>query len=440
MARSRRRGMGGGGGGARGGGRVSNPGARGVQAGRQYPDTTNVGASDFFEASRNAARSGYQTNPTPFWGGKVDLPLPPAAGYWGALDILLYASGGSNGSDIALSTSPTGVDVGELGGAALINNMYVKDPANNQVAYFTDDASLPLVNFFSGQVGLIQAADYRTWPSAQGNGLSSLGSEIGQFLSHVQVPFMFAPGGLGVISAAAANLIPTLHLGFHHAADVFTTVPAVLPVGTVEVDETYLAAVTGLEPDDLGTTLQWTEVEATPTIGGSGASTKIQLGKTDGFLTTLALIIRDGDGFRNDFILPGGDQNNSVLGFGNPASPGNRIKLFIDTVEVFDEDINARMDVMYRSFPGLPVVGNRVGPVGVIVYTFRNSITNAVLGVDDGAAWLPASPATSIEVQGTPWGKFTSASGNPAQITALIGSIVPGPGGVKRGGLYGVAG
>jgi hypothetical protein len=102
----------------------------------------------------------------------------------------------------------------------------------------------------------------------------------------------------------------------------------------------------------------------------------------------------------------------------------------VDSVLVLDEDVHEVIDRMFQSFPGLTVTSNRLPITGSVVYTFRNSITQAVLGVDDGALWMPVTPGSLIEVGGVSWGSFTNS---PGTITALIGSIVPGPGGVQQG-------
>ncbi len=282
---------------------------------------------------------------------------------------------------------------------------------------------------FSGQVGADESADPATFPSY--NAIpTGTATTAHAFTGHLRIPFEISHGtGYGTIAAGAANLQPSLHLGIRPSSDIYSTAPSTLPSITVEVDENYWAAVPGMEPPDLGTSLQWQQLTANPAIT-SGGTNKITLGKTAGYITTLILIFRDSTGARSDYMLPGGNSTGSLSPFGRAASAGQRIQLWVDSVLVLDEDINERMDNMYLNWPGLTVTGHRVGPTGVLVYTFRNSVSSAVFGPDTGELWVPSTPGSLIEIGASPWGTFANT---PGQLTALIGSIVPGPGGIQQG-------
>lgn len=414
---------------ARGGG-VSSPSASGVQVGNTYPQTTRGQGATFPELSRIAERTGYQIGlGSTGWGNSIDQPLSAAPGYYRFLDLLYYGTGGNLTSNtVALTTTPAGVDAA-VHNSAIFNNILVRDAAGNTIFALTDDLALYLINMFSGQSGVLQAAQGTAWPSyvAIPTGTATTAHA---FMGHLRIPFEIAHGtGYGTIAAGAANLQPSLHLGIQPASTIYSTAPSTTPSLTVEVDENYWAAVPGMAPPDLGTSLQWQQLTANPAIV-SGSSSKITLGKTAGYITTLILLFRDSTGARSDYVLPGGVSASSLTGFGRPASVGQRIQLWVDSVLVLDEDINERMDAMYFQFPGLAASSNRIGPTGVLVYTFRNSVSQAVLGPDTGELWTPSTPGSLIEIGAAPWGTFANT---PAQITALIGSIVPGPGGIQQG-------
>lgn len=406
------------------GGTIAQPAVAGTQVGNTYPQTTRGVGQTFAELSRIAERTGYQT--VAQWGSTVDQPLPAAPGYLRYLDISIYGTTGSASGNVTLNTAPAGVDAGVYAGA-IVNNVLFRDAAGNTIFSLTDPLALYVIDMFSSQAGVLQAADLAKWPSY--SGIATASATAGNLLFHTRLPFEIAPGGLGTIAVGAANLQPSLHLALQPAASVFTTAPSTLPSLTVQVDENYWAAVPGMEPPDLGTSLQWQQLTANPSVV-SGAGSKITLGKSEGYITTLILIFRDSTGARTDYMLPGGNQGSTLKPWARPASVGQRLQLWVDSVLVLDEDVNEAMDRMYNSFPGLTVTNNRVGPEGVIVYTFRNSVTQAILGVDDGALWMPVTPGTQLEIGGLTWGTFTNS---PGQITALIGSIVPGPGGVQQG-------
>jgi hypothetical protein len=354
--------------------------------------------------------------------------------------------------------------------AGNIFNMLQVKAANGPPIYSVSDPLAPyLIDMFSGQVGVLGAEDPKRWPTY--NDVTILGTvggypgagtgttANGNFLAQFSIPFEITPG-YGALAIGDASLQPQLHFNIQPYGSLLSTGPLVTtPTLTVEVDLNYLAAVDGSEPPGLGTTLQWQQVQANPTVG-SGSSMKVQLGRTAGWLTTLILIFRDSAGNATDWGWPGGSSS-TVSPFGNPASGGKRLRLYVDGIPIIDEDVNTRMNRMAQQFPGLPryrldqslaglpigtqrppatTVGGAiaggsigdvgVGPQGVLAYTFRNSLSQAVLGqADTGETWLPTSPGTLIELEGSPWGSFGNA---PGQITALMGCIIPS-GGVRRG-------
>jgi hypothetical protein len=135
-----------------------------------------------------------------------------------------------------------------------------------------------------------------------------------------------------------------------------------------------------------------------PTIG-NGASQRVVLARTAGFLHTLILTMRDSTGARID-------------------GWGTRIRLYIDGVPIFDETLAERQNEMYRQAGGAIT-----RPVGVLVYSWRESISQLNLGLaDTNLRSLPVTPGTLIEIECTPWGTVTNA---PAVLTAIFGTIIP---------------
>lgn len=409
---------------------VASPAVGGTQVGTTYPQTMRGQGTTFPELSRIAERTGYLTGlGSTAWGTAVDLPLAAAPGYYRFLDLLYYGTGGNATTNtVALATGPAGVDAA-VHNSAIFNNILVRDAAGNTIYALTDDLALYLINMFSAQSGVMQAADPANWPSyaAIPTGTATTAHA---FMGHLRIPFEVSHGtGFGTIAAGAANLQPSLHLGLQPLASIYGTAPSTTPSITVEVDENYWAAVPGVEPPSLGSAQIWQQLTANPSIT-SGSTSKITLGKTAGYITTLILLFRDSTGARSDSMIPGGNSTGTLSPFGRPASSGQRIQLWIDSVLVLDEDVNERMDAMFLNFPGLTVSSHRVGPTGVLIYTFRNSITSAVFGADSGELWAPSTPGSLIEVGASPWGTFANS---PGQLTALIGSIVPGQQGIVQG-------
>lgn len=406
--------------GANGGGATA-----GAIATAQLPQTGAQEQGNFVEQSRRSARSGYQTAPA--FGGAIDQPLPASPGYLSAYRISVYGSGGSTTTGtVALATGSPGSAFSAFAGN-IFNNIQVR-AANGPPIYSVSDPLAPyLIDLFSGQAGILGAADPAKWPSYSAASSATGTAGTGNLLAQFTIPFEITPG-YGCIAVGNAALQPQLHFGLQPSSALWSTAPTTLPGLNVVVDMEYLAAVEGAEPPALGSTLQWTQIQSNPPIG-SGSSMKVQLGRMAGWLTTLILIFRDTNGLATDYGWPGGSSSGTGLPFGRPASVNQRLRFYVDGIPVLDEDINTRMNKMYEAYPGLTVTGNRVGPTGVLVYTFRNALSQALLGLaDTGEVWIPTSPGSQLEVEGSPWGAFSG----PGQITALVGCIVPA-GGIRRG-------
>jgi hypothetical protein len=399
----------------------------GATATAQLPQTgASEPAQNFTEASRRASRTGYQASPA--FGGQVTQPTPSAPGYLTGHRVTIYASGGAN----TVGTVATGSSTGALQAfGAFAGNIFTSvevRAANGPPIYSVSDPLAPyLIDVFSAQDAILQAADPVTWPSYSSISSGSIGT--GNFLASFLIPYEITPG-YGALAVGNAALQPQVRFSLNTASALYGTAPSTSPTLNVVVDEEYWAAVDGMEPAALGSTLQWSQVQGNPTVG-SGSSMKVQLGKAAGWLTTLILIMRDSSGVASDFGWPGGASSGSAVPWANPAKVNNRIILYIDGIPVLDEDINTRMNKMYAQYPGLAVSASnhRVGPTGVIVYSFKPSISQVNLGqADTGETWIPVSPGSQVEIAGSPWGAFSG----PGQITALMGCIVPS-GAVRRG-------
>jgi hypothetical protein len=245
---------------------------------------------------------------------------------------------------------------------------------------------------FGGQFGLLKASDVTTFPNY--TALTAQGNGAGDFC----IPFEGALA-YGLIAMGNASAVPTLLMNLQPSSGVFTANPTTLPVVQVTVDIPYYAVTnTQIEPEGLGSTYQWVSQPGNPTIG-NGASQRVVLARTAGFLHTLILTMRDSTGARID-------------------GWGTRIRLYIDGVPIFDETLAERQNEMYRQAGGAIT-----RPVGVLVYSWRESISQLNLGLaDTNLRSLPVTPGTLIEIECTPWGTVTNA---PAVLTAIFGTIIP---------------
>jgi hypothetical protein len=155
-----------------------------------------------------------------------------------------------------------------------------------------------------------------------------------------------------------------------------------------------------VEPPGLGTTVQWTVIQGNQTVP-SNATSRIQLPRTGGYLTTLILEVRDSTSARTDpaFNLAG------------------RIRLYIDGVPYRDETFLEIIDRMAIQFQ------TSVRPNGVISYTFKDSTAQMHLGLlDTLESVMLTNPGTLLEIEANPWGTFSNA---PGTLFAVVGQLIP---------------
>jgi|SRR5215831_8603514 len=386
---------------------IAAQGQAGTQAGRPNPQTTGQPdtVGPFIRHSRQSVRPGYAVSGLAY-SATVDQPLSQAPGYLRFLDVSIVGTAGSGAAGTVSADTTVSM-------ANVIGFVQMKD-AYGTVVFSGNGFEMGfLVPLFSGQVGIMNAANPNLWPGA--SALTTLGA--GRY--YFRIPFEIGGvGGYGTLAVGNAALQPALHWNVNSSGStngIFSTNPGTTqPTFAIFVDEAYYAIpvdIPTLEPPALGTTLQWLQMVCNPTVG-SASSQRVQLPRLGGYLTTLILEGRDANGVRQDTIF-----NAGTLGL------NNRIRLYIDGVPVKDESIDQRLNEMFVEFPVFTgTYGTFVRPAGVIAYSFKNAESQAVLGyLDSLEGAVATSPGSLVEVELTPWGSFTG----PATITAIIGQIVP---------------
>src|SRR5205807_2671295 len=138
----------------------------------------------------------------------------------------------------------------------------------------------------------------------------------GAYAFHSYLP-LEATKGYGVMSIGNASVLPTLALNLNAAATVLSGTLTTLGALTLTVDEEYydVDPANPVEPPGLGSTVQWTVIQGNQTVP-SNATSRIQLPRTGGYLTTLILEVRDTTGARTD----------------NVWNLAGRVRLYIDGV------------------------------------------------------------------------------------------------------------
>lgn len=353
--------------------------------GRPQPQTTQeMSAGPFIRHARPASRPGYTV--TPAYGGQITSPLVAAPGYARFFHVDVDQAAGTTTTAAFTADAPFN----------LFSFVSLKDPWGTPVFTGPGYEMLYLVPKYSGQAGLFATADITAEPS-----YSAVAASTGAYHFHSFLPLEVTKG-YGVMSIGNASVLPTLAFNLNAAATVLSGTLTSLGTLSVTVDEEYydVDPAQPVEPPGLGSTVQWTVIQGNQTVPAS-ATSRIQLPRTGGYLTTLIVEIRDSTGARVD----------------TPISGAGRIRLYIDGVPYRDENYAEIRDRMATQFQ------TTTRPNGVIAYTFKDSMSQASLGLlDTLETVLLTNPGTLLEIEGNSWGSNSNA---PGTLYAIIGQLVP---------------
>lgn len=337
----------------------------------------------FTRMSRQAQIPGPSTTGLAF-GASYTPPLKPVGGYLRRFDITIAVTGGAAAGTNAILSADAPYNT--------VQNLYIKDPFAQPI-FQADGYSAYLIDLYSGQLGML----------GFGNNIATMPSTVaanvgGNFTFHLQVPFECDSSAYGSLADMNASSQPSLLLITNPAGTVYSTSPGTVGTINVNVDEPYWTAPIenpAVAPPDVGSSLQWSVNRAAAGIG-SAAFQRIQLAMVGSYLTTLILVLRDATGARVE------------------AFPATDLQFVVDNVPLLMETLPQRSDRMWEQF-------GVTRPVGVIVYTFRNSVQSAVSTADTYDLLLNTTPATDLEIWGT-WGTIANA---PAQLQQIAGQLFP---------------
>lgn len=366
---------------------VAQPGIGAV--GSTLPQTTTPTQQQgpFIRFARTAFRPGYTLSGAAF-GASVDNPLASAPGYLKALWLTFSITGGTGTTTTYQPDAPFN----------LIQFLQVKDPWGTPIVTLNGYQLARIVNLYSGQAGLLKAADITQLPSWVWTATGTNGN----FQFKVCVP-LEANKGYGVLSMGNASVLPTMHIQLAALAVVYLVAPTGAPVVNLQVDEEYydIDPQNPVQPPGNGSTLQWVAAQGNQTVG-TNSSTRVALPHSGGYLTTLALEFRDSTGALTD----------------QPFNTNGRIRLYIDGIPQLDMTWWEMIDRMF-----IQNGGDFARPTGLIVFCFKTAMSQLNLGLlDTFEEVLQTSPGTQIEIEMTPWGAITNS---PATVTATYGQIIP---------------
>lgn len=373
------------------------------EAGRPQPQTTVQGPGHpFITYAQPGCRLQYAATGNAF-GGQVNNPLVAVPGYIRKFRVRMNASGGS--ASAALTAAPDAP-------YNSVSNIQLYDSFGTPLIITPGYEGLRLLPKYGGQHFQGFANSPENLPSYSAMTVTAGSSP--NFTFQTALPLEFVKG-IGTLSGANASLLPRLQWTLNNASALTTTATsagiATNPVLEIDVDSEFywLPEGVNIEPPGLGSTCQWVLQQANPTIG-SNATTRVQLPRFGGYITTMIFVLRDSTGARID------------------AWP-TRWRVYVDGVPLWDIRDDELKDDMANQFQVGNLDGNNTfaasGTIetGVRVFTRKNSMSSVVQGLmDTGETFLSTSPGSLIEVEGSPWGAITNT---PATLNVLVGLVVP---------------
>jgi len=292
----------------------------------------------------------------------------------------------------------------------VIQNLFLRDPYGQPIIQ-ADGFSLNLINMYGGQRGMLGFGnDIGNLPSFVTPALA-IGAQ--NFSFSLDIPLEMDSSGYCSLASMNAASQPQLQVQLNPIGSVYTTVPSTPGTITAVINEPFWMAPVDnpqIAPPDIGSSGQWSVTRA-QTLISSSAFQRIVLPRVGTFIHTLCLVLRDTG------TSPANQRVNSF--------PTSDLSLWVDGVPILFEGLNERQDIMFQEFGSYsfnPVAAPSFGkaPMGVVNYSFRESVQTAVSTADTYDLLLPTTPATLLEVAGT-WGTFTGTG----QLYVITGELFP---------------
>jgi hypothetical protein len=375
-------------------------------AGRPQPQTTNEPAGGPFIRHAPPGRRP-MWNQTATYGLFFGPPMVSSPG-WNRGYRMFYQNTTNGSSGGVLQAAGAFADIP----FSVAQLLQLKDAWGTNLLAGPGWEMLFLVPLISGQFGLDWTRSPQNLPSWTG-----ITAATGAYGFRTMLPFEFTKG-YGLISGANAALLPVLQQNVAATSVFFSTVPTGYgTTATVQCDSDYYwLPNVPVDPPGIGTTCQYIFQPCNPVIT-SGNTVRVQFPRLGGFLTVIALDLRDSTNARINAFA---------------ASP-NRGQVYQDGVPIIDTDVATWQDDIAiqtgigQGYGGAqtsaPTVTGMPLPAGVLLVNRKVALAQRDFGLlDTGETFLSTNPGTQLEVNMAPWGTI---SNSPATLNAVIGQVVP---------------
>lgn len=375
-------------------------------AGRPQPQTTSEPAGGPFIRHAPAGRRP-MWNQTANYGLFFGPPMVSSPG-WNRGYRMYYTNTTNGSSGGVLQSTGAYADIP----FSVAQLLQLKDAWGTNLLAGPGWEMLFLVPLISGQFGIDWTRSPQNLPSWTG-----ITASTGAYAFRTMLPFEFTKG-YGLVSGANAALLPVLQQNIAGTSTFFSTVPTSYgSTVTVQCDSDYYwLPNVPVDPPGIGTTCQFIFQPCNPVIT-SGNTVRVQLPRLGGYLTVIALDLRDSTNARLNAY----------------AAAPSRGQVYQDGVPIIDTDIPTWQDDIAiqtgigQGYGGTqtaaPTVTGMPLPTGILLVNRKTSLAQRDFGqLDTGETFLSTNPGTQLEVNMAPWGTI---SNSPATLNAVIGQVVP---------------
>ena len=348
------------------------------------PQTTLQAPGGPFRRYTFASNAPMYTSSGNAFGATITQPLVATSAYARGFRVQVAAVGGtSTGTAAGNADAPFNV----------VSQVLLQDAEGNNIISLPGWEALYLLPLVNGAFGAQANAAVTALPSYSAI-YTTTSTGCGNFNFETYLPLEYLAGGIGVLGMNAASQLPQVTWTLNTSAAVYATAPTTLPTITVQVDvsDYLIPNSVNIAPPQLGSSRQYKLLQGVPSVTAS-TNTPIYFPAYGGGYIDQLMFIARASGARTDAAWPA------------------RLKLYIDGQLVDQPTLTRKEDDFAIAF-GVS------RPTGVMVWNFRNALSQLNLGLLDSAeAYVSSTSQSVIQLgdifQGT------------AQVNLIVGQVIP---------------
>ncbi len=327
------------------------------------------------------------------FGATITQPLVATSAYARGFRVNIAAVGGTGATTAAFGAGTAGFGTTDAPFNVVAQVLLQDAEGNNLISLPGYEALflLPLINGSFGAQKYADVTELASWTPLT----TPIGTGCGDFSFESYLPLEYLAGGIGVLGMNAASQLPQITWTLGSSASVYLTAPATLPTITVQVDvsDYLIPNSVNIAPPQLGSSRQYKMLQGVPSVTSS-TNTPVYFPAYGGGYVDQLIFEARASGVRTDAAWPA------------------RLKLYIDGQLVDQPTLVRKEDDFLIAF-GVPY-----RPAGVLVWNFRNALSQLNLGLLDSAeAYVSTTSQSVIQLgdifQGT------------AQINLIVGQVIP---------------